>query len=187
MKGQPDVYVWFEFNRYQVVPEVEDGLFLANYQDDEEDNYDSENFTLDLGGSFVARVHGKIVGNRYFFSFLNAGWRNICFRVFIEMSEDPEVELINLSHPGLIRTIYDMGYDYENETKNSANIKEMEESGSSSEFDNFCDSEETDESSQKYLIGLMAPESYCRIDGVIYSSQIMFESLKTFFILSPQK
>ena len=103
------------------------------------------------------------------------------------MSEDSEVELINLSHPGLIRTIYDMGYDYENETKNSANIREMEESGSSSEFDNFCDSEEVDESSQKYLIGLMAPESYCRIDGVIYSSQIMFESLKTFFILSPQK
>ena len=177
MKNQLDVYAWFEFDLCQIVPEIWDTLMPTEDQNNEED--------LEDEGSCFVKKQGMIINNCYFFSFFNAGWENLHFRVFLEMSEDPKIELINAGFPSFVCTIF--GSEGAYSIKDSEEISETDEPNYSDDFENFGNIQERNDVNEEYTIGLISPGSLCRIQGILYRPKIVSLNLQTFLILSPEK
>lgn len=97
MEKQDKVYVWVEYNKSSIPSEIEDFIIVYSQSFDEEKN---PNIVMETRNSYFVRIPGVYKNNEYSFNFFTAGWENISYRLFLEISPVSETKLINIEKSG---------------------------------------------------------------------------------------
>lgn len=109
MEPKQNVFMWFEFNKNKISPEMDKAIADGGQK------FKDDDLIVLVGSRMYRRMGGELFYDYYTFSFPYSGWKDECIGIFLEVNQN-ESNLTTFNNPSWLMEIENLEYGPENPT-----------------------------------------------------------------------